>query len=88
MKSSKEGFVQAYNGQAAVDAHRHVIVAQMLTNQLPARFEGGSMILHLFGVPATANPEYHAAVGGQVNACYFLGEDNRVAFNYQADAGG
>jgi transposase len=33
MKSSTEGFVQAYNGQAAVDAHRHVIVAQMLTNQ-------------------------------------------------------
>ena len=33
MKSSAEGFVQAYNGQAAVDAHRHVIVAQMLTNQ-------------------------------------------------------
>jgi transposase len=33
MKSSAEGFVQAYNGQAAVDAHRHVIVAQVLTNQ-------------------------------------------------------
>ncbi len=33
MKSSAEGFVQAYNGQAAVDAHRHVIVAQLLTNQ-------------------------------------------------------
>ena len=30
MKSCAEGFVQAYNGQAAVDAHRHVIVAQML----------------------------------------------------------
>jgi transposase len=32
MKGS-EGFVQAYNAQAAVDADSHVIVAQMLTNQ-------------------------------------------------------
>lgn len=31
MKSSAEGFVQAYNGQAAVDAHRHVIVAQLVS---------------------------------------------------------
>jgi IS5 family transposase len=29
---SPDGFVQGYNGQAAVDAESHVIVAQLLTN--------------------------------------------------------
>jgi hypothetical protein len=29
---SPDGFIQAYNGQAAVDASSHVIVAQLLTN--------------------------------------------------------
>lgn len=35
MKSSVDGFVQAYNCQAAVDSHSQIIVAQAVTNQPP-----------------------------------------------------
>jgi transposase len=68
------GFVQAYNGQAVVDADSHVIVAQRLTNQ-PTDMNQLKPMLDLVSANLGAQPWEFSADAG------YCSEDNLAELN-------
>ena len=86
-------------GPDPLEAHELALVARLplrpdrlhgqhtLAQEPPARLEGGAVVLHLLGVPAAADPEEHATAREPVQRGHFLGRDDRVALDHEADAG-
>ena len=58
----------------------------LLAETLEARLVVGAVVFHLLGIPPTADAELEAPAGERVEARDFLGRDDRVALDDQADA--
>ena len=58
-----------------------------LAEELPAAVELRPVMEHLLRVPPPADAEQHASTREMVEARHFLGEDDRIALDHQADPG-
>ena len=57
-----------------------------LAHQLPAGVEGGAVVFHLFGIPATADAEEEASVRDMIDRGDLFRRGDRITLNDKTDA--